>query len=252
MGKPSVFSKDYEKIMKKRRKNRRIIFFFVNLILAAGVIKIMNVDLGEVRENLQNWVDEGKTEDLIVEKEKEVQVSGSKAEIKEEYITVDINQCKVDMHVENDKIIKFKNMPKDIHFEKSRDEKSVVIINEKQETLLINAKGEVTNLTMQQYISKKGTIFKKDSVLEKYENYIWADEARFISDNLIVYKSNIPYFGTDLNQYIGIVDITTKEHKTLWNYKTKEIKFGEFTDKGLEVTINGKINYVDKNGKLIW
>ncbi len=255
MSKPSIFSKDYEKIMKKRRKKRAIIFFFVNILLIVGVMKVLSVDFSKVRAELQAWVDEGKS-DLLVDnnEEQDIQVNIPKVEEKEKYIVIDIKQCRVEMQVkeEDNTIVDFKQVPEDVYFQIHEDGKFALILNNSQDMFLVDSNGTLKDITMKEYISQKGSVFKKENILKTYEQYIWTSEPKFLSENLVAYISNIPYFGVDLNQYITVVDLTNGKHTTLWNYKSKEIKFGDVNDKGLEVEINGNIKYVDKNGKLIW
>ncbi|NRZ89111.1 cytoskeletal protein RodZ [Clostridium beijerinckii] len=59
MGKPSIFSREYEKRMKRRRRNAIIIFLAIILITSALSIKIAYnpIDYKNIKQNIQAWID---------------------------------------------------------------------------------------------------------------------------------------------------------------------------------------------------
>ncbi len=59
MGKPSIFSREYEKRMKRRRRNAIIIFLAIILITSALSIKIAYnpIDYENIKQNIQAWID---------------------------------------------------------------------------------------------------------------------------------------------------------------------------------------------------
>ena len=116
---------------------------------------------------------------------------------------------------------------------------------------VFNVEGKEVSITKDKYVAPNGEIFNKETILQTYSGYLWNVEAKFISDTKVAYITNLPYFGTDLNKYIWVVDLNDNSHKTLWNSKGKDIKFGEIKEKGLEATIDGNIKYVNSNGDLI-
>ena len=268
MKKPSIFSKDYEKIMRKRRKKKITLLIILSLILIFGFTKIKNINYLLVKERLQAWIDEGKNmEELLADKDKDtekdrdVQVGIVDVEEKEEkkeekIIEINLNNSKFNMLLKiNEKeemILGFENLPNDTYYEISEDGKSAILIDGTQNLFLMDYKGGVKDITFKKYVTKEGDIFEKENILSIYEGYIWTAEARYLSDKTVVYRTNVPYFGYNLNQYVTVVNVETGSHKTLWNTKGKEINFGEFTEKGLEVKIDGNIKYIDMNTNLIW
>ena len=67
MSKPSIFSKDYERRMRKRK--RIIVLITLISVCTIGIVifntKIKNLDFTNVRANIQAWVDSGKTEEEL-------------------------------------------------------------------------------------------------------------------------------------------------------------------------------------------
>ncbi|MBX7365770.1 hypothetical protein K4H70_03955 [Clostridium chauvoei] len=257
MAKPSIFSRDYKRQMRRRRRNRAIIISSVILLIIVGFGAI---NFSYVKAKIQNYV--YKTEEDIeeVQTDKEViqQQTDEIEEFKEEKKVLDLSigdgrNIKVE-YDENNNIIKFKDVleiPKGIYYNISPSKEFLLIIDEKQNMKIIDSKSKVENITSPTYIAPNGERFEKDSTLQIYSNYIWNSEAKFISDSKVAYISNIPYFGSNLNKYIWIVDIQNKAHTTIWNSKAKDIKLLSQNDKGLEISIEGNIKYLDKQGKLL-
>ena len=65
MAKPSIFSRDYERKMKKRKKRVILTIIIIALIVVCGVFKfiISDLDFSNLRARLQAWVDSGKTQE---------------------------------------------------------------------------------------------------------------------------------------------------------------------------------------------
>ena len=63
MGKPSIFSREYEKKMKKRRRNIMIISLTIVLVISALIIKVVcnPIDYSNIKENIQAWIDSDTT-----------------------------------------------------------------------------------------------------------------------------------------------------------------------------------------------
>ena len=60
MKKPSIFSKDYEKIMRKRKRKRIVIGILSICIIGILVTEVANYDFSKLKDRLQAWVDEDK------------------------------------------------------------------------------------------------------------------------------------------------------------------------------------------------
>lgn len=265
MRKPSIFSRDYERKMKKRK---RIIFgsILATLIIGVSVVTftIKEIDLSSIgfTNGNTNKEDEGEVQEVDnnVEEsqgEKETLAEGDilKENPKEKVLEIRLSDdkiLKVEYEEENDgiQLKEAMEIPNGIYHSISPSKKYILTIDEGQNIRLSDTKGETHSLTKEVYVAPDGENFNKDTVLSTYQGYLWSVEAKFISDSKIAYISNVPYFGTDLSKYIWIIDIPTKTHTTLWNSKGLDVKLGEVKDGRLEVNIDGGIKYIDNNGNL--
>ena len=73
MGKPSIFSREYEKKMKRRRRNVLIISLAIVLVISVLIIKVVctPVDYKSIKANIQAWIDSDTTNLEQTEKTKE-------------------------------------------------------------------------------------------------------------------------------------------------------------------------------------
>lgn len=265
MRKPSIFSRDYERKMKKRR--RRIAAISVVGVLLIGIlfmkIAVGNINIDAFKNKLQMWIAEDESLDNIDEdidnsennENKEV-IEETPKEPENKIMEFKINENSIlkAEYEEIDGTIKFKGVkevPSNIYYTINQAKNLILIIDENQNMKLFNSNKKESNITKDKYTAPNGEIFNKDSVLQTYEGYLWNVEARFVTDTKVAYISNVPYFGYDLNKYIWVIDLNNNTHSTLWNSKGKEIKFGDLKEKGLEVVIDGNVKYVNQNSDLV-
>lgn len=270
MAKASIFSKDYKKIMRRRKRRLRIIYFLTFVIVTIVSVKLINYDFSVIERRLQLWVNSDRNntnkieevEDTDINKEpenidnNEVDLK-SNEKVKEEKnnanvsVTIkDVNMTLVLNDSGNKKVIeKIENKPENYYSSISNDKQNALIIDNLQNLYLIKNNGEVIDLTLYKYIAPDGESFEKDKVITTYNGYLWHSNAKVLSNDRIIYVTNIPYFGYDLNQYVTIIDLNSKSHKTIWNMKGKNINLGEFNESRLEVTIDGNIRYINENGE---
>lgn len=265
MRKPSIFSKDYEKIMRKR-KRKKIIFIVVFFVIV-GILgsKVSKVDFSKVKNRLQQWVDEGEKiengDELAVENNglseaEEVNKTMEEKEVPEEkYLDVTISNINISFKLKEENsetlIDSVKETPENFNIKIWNNGKSALVLDGNQNINLVYSSGEVKNLTLPQYVGPDGDIFVKDEIINLYQGYEWHKDPVQISDNKIIYVTNIPYFGYNLSEYISVIDIENNTHTTIWNSKANKIIIGEMKDKGLEVTIDGNVKYINGNGELI-
>lgn len=268
MGKPSIFSKDYEKKMRKRRKRIIITSIFIVLILLIGAVSvkltISKVDMQEVRNSLQAWIDSDKND---INKDEYASIDIDNEENKEEIVEAPKEpEAKTKELKINDKIVlkaeyenidgedKFKtiqNLPENYQYDINKKKNMIIVLDDDQNIKLFNINGKEVNITKDSYTAPNGEVFNKDTVLKTYENYLWHKDIKFISDTKVAYISNVPYFGYDLNKYIWIIDLNNNNHITLWNSKSKNITFGNLEEKGLKVNIDGNEKFLNSDGNLI-
>lgn len=257
MRKPSIFSRDYEKRMKKRKKVFTALYISIFFILGFTVAAVSSktLDFSGIRNNIQAWVDSGKpVEETEVPETPEVVTPVPEVP---KITTVDLkvtdNKTIVFEYVESNGKVTFKEpktVPEGIYYTVSPSKETVFTIDENQNAKLFNVKGEATNIGKDSYTAPNGEVFNKDNVLKTYKDYYWIKEAKFINDKKIAYISNIPYFGTGLNKYAAVIDIDTKAHTTLFQTKGKDVKLLDIKEKGLEVQVDGNLKYINNDGKL--
>lgn len=260
MRKPSIFSRDYEKLMKKRRRRIAIIsilgVFFIGFLFVKIGMSSINIDT--LRNKGQSLVDEEKV--ISEENATDIEEENKQEEIPKEpesktmdLIIRDGVLLKVEYEEVNEEI-KFKTVkdaPSNVYYTLNPDKNLLLTIDENQDMKIFNIDTKEANITKDKYVAPNGEIFSKESVLETYNGYLWSVEAKFISNTKVAYISNMPYFGYNLDKYIWVIDLNDISHKTLWSSKGKEIKLGDIKEKGLEVTIDGNVKYVNASGELI-
>lgn len=267
MRKPSIFSRDYEKYMKRRRKKIRISIAMGTLCIVCGTVYISYdfsniassiMKLGVRAERSDAVMDDNLSDQLEIEPLSEG-IESNEAE--------DVNENKYDYE---DLI--FGNVAVTIMFKESngetviediienneiscidisQDKSKALVLDNRQNIFVVDSEKNIIDLTYSQYTSTKGTTFKKDEVLDSYENYKWHDQAKFIDNNKIAYVTNVPYFGSGMDEYIAVVDINDNLHKTQWELRGKEIKIENLQEKGLELILDGNVIYMTANYDII-
>lgn len=262
MRKPSIFSRDYERKIRKRKRIITTISILAFLLVSVGVVKFTTktFDFTDVKAKIQKWIDSDTSNTNIVqevpniESAPEVPVEPIVPEVKIMDLKVSEGKILKVEYEEVEGVIKFKDakeIPQGIEYNISPSKELVVVADDKQNIKVINTKGEEKNITKDSYVSPKGEVFKKDIVQSTYKDYLWHKSAKFINDKKIVYKTNMPYFGNDLNQYLWIVDIDGKNETTLWQSKGKDVTIGELKEKGIEITIDGNVKYINNDNNLV-
>ncbi len=263
MGRPSIFSKEYEKKMKKRKK---MIFIGVIIItFCSGVFLFIGM---ENTKNIKNSVtkifqrEDKELAKTAIEPEKEVVKTAEEGEQKKKeepenkYFEVKMSQgeaVKV-FYEESSGVKKISTVSgKDYsNFDINPSQSQIIFVDgNTQDLKLIDVNGTEKLLTKPFYITKSGQKYTKEAILSQFTNMIWSAQAKFIDDTHIAYISNLPYFRSGvLDQYVWIVDITTAEHKPLMDVKGKEIKFYQTKGGVLEIEVDGVKKLLNVNGHL--
>lgn len=276
MGKPSIFSREYE--MKMKRRRRRVFSLIFVLVIIVGIFTFrsnLNTYITKAKDGISsifNKKDEGTTENqLATNKEEETKVieDSNKEETVPEQKPVNDSQ-EQEQAVE----IKFANgETAKALYEGEGDSKQYKLITglqnsntayispsgksiiatdaTSQDLKLIDINGAESIVTKGQYVSKAGDTFNKDDIINKYQGYKWANDARFIDDSHIAYLSYLPYFKTgDIDTYVWILDTSNGNHVAVWSLKGKNLSFGNSTDNKLEVTVDEKKYLLMPNGSV--
>lgn len=274
MAKPSIFSRDYEKRMKRRKKKIILSILIVVVVIIAVVAKfeINNIDFSNMRSKIQAWVDSDRPEDLNDDDKnnskknddnsKNNQDSKSDKDKKEEkkYIDLAVSDTltlKAEYTEENGtkKIasVDESTMQDGVSYSINPSGSNILVTDSNQNILLFDVEGNKTDITKQSYTSQSGDVFAKDAIMTQNPNYIWDSQARFIDDTTIAYVSQLPYFGdAAVNQYIWVYSITNKTDNCLWNNYGTTVTLGDVVqDKGLSVNIDNVNYYVMNDGSVV-
>lgn len=127
---------------------------------------------------------------------------------------------------------------------------AVVFDKATQEMVLVDETGVTTDITYRTYRNSKGYTESKESIMARIDGFVWSEEPRFLSDNQVVFMSMLPWFKA-AERYMYVYDIAAKTHKSFQSIKGSEVIFGELSDKGLMVTMDGKVVYLTPQLKVI-
>ena len=198
MAKPSIFSRDYEKKMKRRKRRITIGIILILLVVVVAFVKFQlpNIDFTQVKVD-EEPIEEEKPQD--VEKEPE-----------RTYIDFKIKEGTVAKaeYVEAEGVKKFVALEpiEGYTLSLSPSQQQMIVMDTNQNLYLLNVDGSLKDVTKKEYISTSKQTFPKDKMLAAYEGYIW---------------------------------------KT----KGMDIQIGEVVpEKGITVTIDGNIKYINAAG----
>ncbi|ETA79815.1 hypothetical protein [Youngiibacter fragilis] len=253
MSKTSIFSSKYEKRRKRKRFLRNLaIGSAVLLLIAFAVYKPLMHKVEQVRQRIAEEkylkenpsvvptvpVAEEKPEVIVPESYKVTLPSGREAEVFYELTDGSFSFLPVD----------------DAEFwsgDVSPSKKLAVVFDrETQEMVLVDETGIQTDITYRVYRNSKGYTESKESIMARIDGFVWSEEPRFLSENQVVFMSMLPWFKA-AERYMYLYDITGKTHRSFQSIKGSEVVFGELSDKGLMVTMDGKVSYLTPELKVV-
>lgn len=260
MGKPSIFSKEYEKRMKKRRRNIIVVCLVIFALVAVVAAKFAYnpIDYAGIKQNMQAWIDSDTTlenkENNNEEVPKEETVEEEPKAPEEESMDINLASGKVAkaVYINEDGEKKFttlKDVDEGVSFDISPSAKQIIVTDTNADITLYNIDGTSKVISKDKYVSSGGSVFTKESTLQNQPQYLWNSNPKFLSEEKVMFVTNRPYFGTAaVNQYLWITDIASGADTICWDLKASNIEIGEKEDKGIKVTVNGNIYYIDENG----
>lgn len=273
MGKPSIFSKNYEKKMKIRRRNTAIvivviILFAVSLFLFGG---IGTIKWSNIKSGINRWLAyDNKKNDSTQKKSGEnsntntnTNANQTKKTAEEQKngfdITMSDNTTVKAVYETKDNTKKFKYIEpvsSNIPYYISASGNAMILFDTKAQSITyVTIDGKINNVTKKDYTSTSGTVFDKDSVLKNNPNYIWCTSPAFIDDNNVAYISDLPWFDNRGIKYVWVVNIQNGTHKQILSVNGSDlggqnVKFGTISEKGLGVTVDDKNYYIRNDGTL--
>lgn len=262
MRKPSIFSNDYEKKMRKRRI-RIITLVLAGIVICSGAWFLGKKKLQSMKKEYNKMTYENKEEDKkIINKDtkdkgienKDTKKKDEKKKVEKGYEVTLSSGEKVKLMYEEDGNKKFKYiLPLDskVGYDISPSGKNILIYDDKaQKIISYDINGKENNVTNEKYVSTSGSvIIERENHLKANTGYIWCKEPKFIDDNNIAYVSQLPWLGKT-NKYIWITNIKQHTHFYVASAEAQDIKIEKITDKGLSVIIDGKNMYLNSSGGL--
>lgn len=275
MGKPSIFSRDYDKRMRKRKRIIRSLIIIVvvgSLISIIALIgkfgfkdskdKIFSLFKTENKANNEKQNDDAKkniTNNDEAEKNDPTKENITKDEAVEEIVEEEkvVEETSKQESLEiplpsGEKAIAFINVNEGVKtFDKVElndnlydinPSKSIVVIldSSTQNLILADIYGQQWGITKQGHKSSKGKTYTKENRIGKYPGFIWNEIPRFLNDNEIVYVSQLPLLSVKPNKYLWRYSITNDSHNMIkGKYYGEKIEIGKLSEEGLEVIIDG-------------
>lgn len=260
MTKPSIFSRDYEKQMKKRKK--RIAFI---VAISAIAVAFVTVSIKGIFKDLSKELskDEGKSKSIIATdknnskttESKKVEANEQEKVKKSETYDVQLTNGKTVSLVyetkNNDKIFKgIEPADSSVIYNISPSGKNIIVFDDKaQSIILVDVNGNKQDVTSQQYTSTSGTVISKSSQLASKPDYIWCSSPKFVDDNNIAYISQLPWIGKT-TKYVWIENLKDKSHNVAQEIHGEELKLDGLTDKGLTVIEDGRTVFLKADGSI--
>lgn len=257
MKKPSIFSKNYEKTMRRRRKIKVISGVFLVFIVISSIFIYFNYDY--IHTNILNGKVKKKEDDKNLSNEKsekniENQKSVNKKE-KEEKIIFKLNDdLKVEGVINKENKSEFKEMipNSDISYEFNKEKNMVLIFNKKTDQMfLAYINGEVEDISCEFFTSKNGNKIERKTKLKNEPDFIWTESPK-LYNNKVFYLSKLPNSNNYNRYFVWIYDMKNKSHTCIYdkNLRSKQMNIGEITEKGLEIKMDSSVKYVNEEGKI--
>ncbi|MDU5723165.1 MAG: hypothetical protein E6Z86_13640 [Clostridium butyricum] len=270
MGKPSIFSREYERKMKKRRRNIIIFSLIIVVLACATILKFVYnpVNFSKIKANIQAWIDSDTTSTGDTAKNNEIkEADEKKANEKEEVVEekkpveeyVDILQSSgntaqaVYIEENGEKVFtEVRNLDNGVSFDISPSKKQLIICDVNTQITLYNIDGTNKIVSKDKYVSTNGSVFTKDNTLQSKPDYLWNSNPKFVSDQSIVFVTNRPYFGTAaVKQYLWMTDLQTGTDKIYWDLAAAKIVMGSREDKGLKITVDNREYFIAQDGSYV-
>lgn len=262
MGKPSIFSKDYERKM-KRRKIAIILSIVVAIILFLGAW-FMGKGKSFISSKKDNVLDNkrvnnDKQTNKNVNTNNNTSINNNEEKVSKEEKKPEGYEIKLS-NGQNIKIIyeeenndkKFKYIyPLDskVKYDISPSNKKAIIYDDKvQKVIYIDINGKTSDVTNRTYTSTNGSVtINHDEFIKARPDYIWCDMPKFIDENNIAYISQLPWLDKT-TKYVWIFNIPNNTHTNIQSVYGEEVTIDKLNEKGLKVLVDGKTLFLNANG----
>lgn len=265
MARPSIFSNQYDRQVRRKKRRRKIIILLVCCLGIYLAVKLyIGVNFNEFSfKKIAAKLEQEQTKKESPNKKASGRVSKTtkgdstvktnKNASKNQAVNIklaDGKQVIVTYNTEgNTKKIKSVNLNGvDGAYNISPSAQNLIIYEKNgQNMYYVDSNGNTSDITYKTYTSTSGNVFSKDNVIQANQNYIWCDSPKFIDDNTIVYISQLPWFDNRTDKYIWRTTITDKSYANT-NVHGNDVKINNITDKGIEIVIDGTTQYMKVDG----
>jgi len=271
LAKPSIFSNQYDKQVRRRKRRKKVIIFLACCLGVYVVIKIyLGVNFNGV--SFKNIATKLKQEQKKKEADNK-KASKSVNKTAKSNSSVKTKANSKDKNTSKDQIVNVKladGKQVIVTYDASGSTKKVksvnlngvdgeynlspslqnLIIYEKagQNMYYVDSNGNASDITYKAYTSTNGTTFSKDNIIQSNQGYVWCASPKFIDDNTVVYISQLPWFDNRTDKYVWRMTINDKSCANT-NLHGNDIKINSVTaDKGIEIVTDGTTQYMKADG----
>lgn len=273
MAKPSIFSNQYDKQVRKRKRRKKIIVFLVCCLGIYAVVKIYlgvnfndfsfkNIAAKLEQEQKKKEADNNKVSKSVNKTAKSNSSAKTKSDSKtksaskDQVVNVklaDGKQVAVTYDASgNTKKIKTVNLNGvDGEYNISPSSQNLIIYEKTgQNMYYVDSSGNASDITYKTYTSTSGTTFSKDNIIQSNPSYVWCASPKFIDDNTVVYISGLPWFDNRTDKYIWRMTINDKSYANT-NIHGNDVKINGVTaDKGIEIVTDTTTQYMKADGTI--
>lgn len=260
MKKSSIFSREYEKKIRRKRFTiltvvlvffTGLVYYIINFYKFNDYVKNVYYSIVSRDKNVDEVIsekNEDKNETVNLESTEQKEI---KEELYYELLLEGNEKINVPYSIVDNLVVydikaleENKELEGKYRFDISPNKNKILVedlVN--KSTYMINSDLKSVKLDPEYYYSKTAdTKFYKENVLNEYVNYLWYTTPRFLDNNTVIYVSNLPWFGKN-EQYIWKTDVSNESEikHSMTSIAGENIVFEELTEEGIKVNINNEI-----------
>lgn len=263
MPRPSMFSRNYEKLMRRRRINITLVILIIISAVFFGIKYYLNNNDIDFFDNIFKKTEAGQkeptpeptpgptAEPTVTPTEPPVQTN-----------TYDYTSSNGDVYTVSyeitDQGIAFTGIDSiydDLGYDISQDKQYIVFEDRAvEDIMLMSSDGKTVKINPSSYYSKTSSVLiKKEDMLARVQNYIWSAKPHFTSDNKVVFLTDIPYLYDDGKLYMWTASISGQLGSLVGEFETQDktaIKYEGYREDGsLIISFNNKTYYLKPNAR---
>jgi len=258
MPRPSMFSRNYEKLMRRRRINITLFILIIISVLFFGIRYYLK------NNNLSFWNDMFKKTEVTQKEptpeptpettpEPTATLTQPPVQVNTyEYTSSNGDTYTVSYETTGQGIVftGIDSIYDDLGYDISQDKQYIVFEDRAAaDIMLMSADGKTAKINPSSYFSKTSNVLiKKEEMLSKIQNYVWSAKPHFTSDNMVVFLTDIPYLYDDGKLYMWTVSLSGQLGSLIGNFETQDktaITYEGYKEDGsLIINFNNKTYYL--------